>query len=102
VLQLLVTANVPSTMILVTLIWRRYVPRKRRFLQEPHGITSQKNSILHSHRRENLKSYITLTYWTLYRRRNVFPVRYELGVFNPEGGSLYSRRRESLKSYTEY
>jgi hypothetical protein len=37
--------------------WRRcYVPPKHRFLQEPHGVTSQKTPILHSHRRENLKS----------------------------------------------
>jgi hypothetical protein len=37
--------------------WRRYVPPKCRFLQETHGITSQKTPILHSHRRENLRSY---------------------------------------------
>jgi hypothetical protein len=35
------------------------------------------DGILHSHRRENLKSYITLTGWTLQRRRNVSPLRYE-------------------------
>jgi hypothetical protein len=34
--------------------------------------------ILRSHHRENLKSYIVLTFWALYRRRNVFPVRCEL------------------------
>jgi hypothetical protein len=34
--------------------------------------------ILHGYGRENLKSYIVLTGWTLWRRRNVFPVRYEL------------------------
>jgi hypothetical protein len=36
---------------------RRQVPSKRRFLQEPHGVTTQKTHFLHSHRRENLKSY---------------------------------------------
>jgi hypothetical protein len=46
------------------------------------------DAILHSHRRENLKSYIALTGWTLWRRRNVSPVWYELGF-------LYPRRRHS-------
>jgi hypothetical protein len=39
---------------------RRQVPPKRRFLQEPHGVTTQKTPffrILYSHRRENAKSY---------------------------------------------
>jgi hypothetical protein len=42
--QLLVTANVaPSSPILVILMMEAiYVPQKRRFLQEPHGVTSQK------------------------------------------------------------
>jgi hypothetical protein len=41
--RLLVTANViPSSPILVTLMMESYVPPKRRFLQEPHGITSRK------------------------------------------------------------
>jgi hypothetical protein len=37
--------------------WKNYVLAKRRFLQEPHSVTLQKNNISHSHRRENLKSY---------------------------------------------
>jgi hypothetical protein len=44
------------------------------------------DGILHSHRRENLKSYIALTGWALWRRRNVSPVRYELGFYIPEDG----------------
>jgi hypothetical protein len=44
--------------------------------------------IFHSHRRENLKSYIALTGWALQRRRDVFPVRYELGFYIPEDGIL--------------
>jgi hypothetical protein len=45
--------------------------------------------ILHSHRRENLKSYIALIgWWALQRRRNVFPVRYEMGFNIPEDGIL--------------
>jgi hypothetical protein len=46
------------------------------------------DGILHSHRRENLKSYISLTGRTLYRRRNVSPLRYELGFCVPEDGIL--------------
>jgi hypothetical protein len=56
--------------------------------------------ILHSHRRENLKSYIALTGWTLYWRGNVSPVKYELGCYIPEVDILHSHRRENLKSYT--
>jgi hypothetical protein len=54
---------------------------------------------LHSHRLENLKSYIALTDWALRRRRNVFPVIYELDIYTPEEGILHSHRRENLKSY---
>jgi hypothetical protein len=55
--------------------------------------------ILHSRRRENLKSYIALTGWAFQRRRDVSPVRYELGFYNPEYGILHSNRGENLKSY---
>jgi hypothetical protein len=57
------------------------------------------DGILHSHRREDLKSYISLTGWTLQRRRNVSPVKYELDFYIPEDGILHSHRREDLKSY---
>jgi hypothetical protein len=41
--RLLVTASVvPSSPILVTLMQEALVPPKRLFLQEPHGVTSQK------------------------------------------------------------
>jgi hypothetical protein len=56
------------------------------------------DGILHSHRRENLKSYVALTGWTFERRRNVSPVRYVLGFYIPEDGVLHSHRRENLKS----
>jgi hypothetical protein len=39
--RLLVTANVPSSSILVTLMMEALQSPKRRFLQEPHGVTSQ-------------------------------------------------------------
>jgi hypothetical protein len=57
------------------------------------------DAILHSHHRENLKSYIALTGWALHQRRNVSPVKYELGFYIPEDGILHSPRRENLKSY---
>jgi hypothetical protein len=44
--------------------------------------------ILHSHCRENLKSYIALTGWTLLQRRNVSPMRYEIGFHIPEDGHV--------------
>jgi hypothetical protein len=56
--------------------------------------------MLHSHSRENLKSYIALTGWALLRRRNVSPVRYELGFYILEDRIIHSRRHESLKCYT--
>jgi hypothetical protein len=55
--------------------------------------------ILHTHRRENLKSYVVLTGWCLQRRRNVFPVKYELGSYIPEDDIPHSHRRENHKSY---
>jgi hypothetical protein len=63
------------------------------------GFYIQEDAILHSHRRENLKSYIALTGWTLYLRRNVSPVKYELGFYIPEYAILHSPSRENLKSY---
>jgi hypothetical protein len=46
------------------------------------------DGILHSDRHENLEFYIALTGWALQRRRNVSPVRYELGVYITEEGIL--------------
>jgi hypothetical protein len=58
------------------------------------------NGILHSHCRENIKSYIALASWALKRRHNVSPVRYELGLYIPEDRILHSDRHENLKSDT--
>jgi hypothetical protein len=46
-----------------------------------------------------LKSYVALTGWAAWQRRNVFPVGYEQGFSIPEDGILRSHRRETLKSY---
>jgi hypothetical protein len=62
------------------------------------GFYTPEDDILHSHRRDNLKSYIALTGWTLWRRRNVSPVKYELGSYIPED-ILHSHRRENPKPY---
>jgi hypothetical protein len=48
------------------------------------GFYNAEDYILHSHRRENLKSCIELSGWTLYWRSNVSSVRYELGFYIPE------------------
>jgi hypothetical protein len=42
------------------------------------------DAILHSHRREHLKSYIAIAGWTLYWRRNLSPVRFKLGLYIPQ------------------
>jgi hypothetical protein len=63
------------------------------------GFYNPEDGILHSHRRENLKSYIALTGWTVCRRSNVSSVKYELGFYIPEDGILHSHCRENLKSY---
>jgi hypothetical protein len=63
------------------------------------GFYIPEDAILHSHGRENFKSYIELTAWTLYRRRNVSPVKYELGFYIPEDDILHSHGRENFKSY---
>jgi hypothetical protein len=48
---------------------------------------------------ENLKYYIALIGWTLLLRRNVSPMRYELGFYIPEDGIFHSDRRLILKYY---
>jgi hypothetical protein len=53
----------------------------------------------HTHRDENLKFYKELTAWALERRRNVSPVRHELGFYIPEDRILHGHRRENLNSY---
>jgi hypothetical protein len=63
------------------------------------GFYIPEDDIIHSHRRENLKSYTALTGWALYRRRNVSPVKYKLGFYIPEDDIIHSHRRENLKSY---
>jgi hypothetical protein len=98
--RLLVTANVvPSSPILVTLMMEALRSPETSVLIGATRRNTPEDGILHSYRRENLKSYTALTGWTLQRRRNVSPVRYELGFYIPENGILHSHCRENLKSY---
>jgi hypothetical protein len=101
--RLLLTASVdPSPLILVTLMKEALGSSETSVLTRATRRNIPEDGILHSDRRETLKSYIALTGWTLQRRRNVSPVRYELGFYIPEDYILHSHRRENLKSYTEY
>jgi hypothetical protein len=62
------------------------------------GFYIPEDGVLHSHCRENVKSYIALTGWAVYRRSNVSPVKCELGFYIPEYDILHTYRRENLKS----
>jgi hypothetical protein len=53
--RLIVTANVPSSPILVTLMMELLVPPKCWFLQEPHGVTSQKTAFFKLTLHSNLR-----------------------------------------------
>jgi hypothetical protein len=46
------------------------------------GLYIPEDGITHSHLCETVKYYIALTGWILYWRRNVFPLRYELGFIS--------------------
>jgi hypothetical protein len=63
--RLLVTANVPSSPILVTLMMEAISSPETSVLTRATQHNIPEDAILHSHRRENLKCYIALTGWTL-------------------------------------
>jgi hypothetical protein len=100
--MLLFTANVvPSSPILVTLMMEALSYSETSVLTRARRRNIPEDGILHSHCRENLKCYIALTGWTLHRRRNVSPMRYEPGFYIPEGDVLLIHCREHLNSYIE-
>jgi hypothetical protein len=63
--RLLVTANVPCSPILVTLMMEALGTSEASVLTRATRRNIPEVAILHSHLRENLKSYIALTGWTL-------------------------------------
>jgi hypothetical protein len=96
ILVWLVTANVvPSSLILVTLMMEAISSSGTSVLTRATRRNIPEDGILHSHRREILKSYIALTGWALWQRRNVFLVRHGLGFYIPEDGILHSHCRET-------
>jgi hypothetical protein len=98
--RLLITAeDVATSLILGTLMKEALSSSETSVLTRAIRRNIPEDTILHSHRRESLKSYIALTGWSLKRRRSVSPVRYELGFYIPEHDILHSHRRENLKSY---
>jgi hypothetical protein len=63
---LLIIANVvPNTWILITLMMGAVRSSETSILTRATRRNFPEDGILHSHRRENLKSYIALTGWTL-------------------------------------
>jgi hypothetical protein len=63
--QMLVAVNVPSSLILSTLVIQAIRSSETSVLTSATRRHIQKDGILHSHRRGNLNSYIALTGWTL-------------------------------------
>jgi hypothetical protein len=63
--RLLVTANVPSSFILVTLMMKALRFSETLVLTRGTRRNIPEVGIPHSHRRESLKSYIALTGWIL-------------------------------------
>jgi hypothetical protein len=100
VLQLVGTVNIfSSKLILITLMMEAIRSSKTSVPTRSTRCHIPEDGILHSHRRKNLESYIALTGWTLYRRSDVSPVRYELGFYIPEDGILQIHRNGNFKSY---
>jgi hypothetical protein len=83
-LRFLVTANVPSSPILDTLMMEAIRVSETSVLTRVTRRNISEYGILHSHGPENLSSYIAMTGGALYRRGNVPPVRYELDFHIPE------------------
>jgi hypothetical protein len=80
--MLLVTVDVvPSSPILVTLMMETTHFSETSVLTRTVRPHISEDGI-HSHRRENLKSYLALTGWDLGRKSNVSPVRYELSFIS--------------------
>jgi hypothetical protein len=86
-----------SSPILVTLMMKAICSSETPLFTRTTRRNITDDGILHSHRRENLIPYITLTVCVLWRRRNVSPAKYELGFYIPEDGILHSHCNENFK-----
>jgi hypothetical protein len=103
VLRLLITANVAHSLpILVTLTMETILSFETLVIARATGRNISEVGTILSSRSKNLKSYIKLTNWALQRRRNAFPVKYELDFYIPECDILHSRCDETVKSYNKY
>jgi hypothetical protein len=87
--RFLVAANVvPSSPILVILMMEAPGSSESSVLTRVSRCNISEDVILHSHSRENLKSYMASTVWPLKERRNVSPLRYELGFISQKTAFL--------------
>jgi hypothetical protein len=93
---LLVTANAVPISPIITLMMEALSSSETSVLTRAARRNIPEEGILHSHCSENNKSYIALTGWTLYWRRNVSPVKYEMGFYIPEDNILHSQCSENL------
>jgi hypothetical protein len=93
---------VPCSLITVTLMMEAMRASETSALARPTRRNIPEGGIIHSDRRENLKSYRELTGWTLWSRRNMSPVKYELGSYIPEDDILHSHCRDNLISYKSF
>jgi hypothetical protein len=72
--------------------WTQYLRSNVSPVRYELGFYISEEGILHSDRRENLNSYLSLTGWSLSGISNESPVRYELGSYIPEDGILPHRQ----------
>jgi hypothetical protein len=101
VLQMLVTADFPSSLILSTLMMEAMrssetsVPTRAAWRHIPEDV------ILHSHRRENLKSYIALIGWVCSGDVTCFLwLLYKLKTFIQQRWSTHVFRRCPFETWT--
>jgi hypothetical protein len=69
--------------------------------KQPHGVTFQKTAFFTFIAAKTSDLTIALTGWVLSRRRDMFPVRYEVGFYIPEDEVLHNHSCENLRSYIE-